>query len=164
MSRLFEATMAEEVAAALAAGEDIEGVVRGFTPLMHAVCWRRADVVRALITAGANVNAMSRFGITSLHFACLDDSVELVSILIAAGADVNARNIIGSPLFCASGAAATTMLCDAGADIEARDHLGWSVLECAVLRWNWWSKALVLISRGADVSDPQLLFHVLAKC
>ena len=92
MSGLFDATTADDVRAALAAGEDIEGIdlETGFTPLLHATRWRHLDVARALIAAGANVHARSVSQSTALHHACRCGWVELVSVLIAANADVEA--------------------------------------------------------------------------
>ena len=50
------------------------------------------DKVRALIAAGANVNAKSNRGKTALMNAAEKDGADSVRALIAAGADVNAKN------------------------------------------------------------------------
>ena len=166
MAQLHEATTAEDVTAALAAGEDIERRADCRTPLLNALWRGRFQAARALIAAGANVKAKSEseYYNTALHYACCHDSVELVDILIARGADVNARDGLGAtPLFDAHSVGATTMLCDAGADTEARDSNGRTVL-CRTLLRGEWTKALVLIDRGANGSDPWLLFDVLAAC
>ena len=90
---------------------------RGFTALHHAAVknllsqdgvhiWGRyADIARALIVAGADVNAKDSSGTTPLHIACMFRSnaqaeqaiiegqrtVDVISILVSHGADVNAR-------------------------------------------------------------------------
>ena len=52
------------------------------------------DMVSALITAGAKVNAISHGGLTPLHLACMDfhgaGMPDVIEVLIKAGADVNA--------------------------------------------------------------------------
>src|SRR6187402_3227333 len=45
------------------------------TPLMFAVAFGSRDAVRALVDAGADVNATSRAGLTPLHLAWRDEAV-----------------------------------------------------------------------------------------
>ena len=163
-ARLFQATSAEHVAAALAAGEDIEAVDwAGCTPLIRAADFRHVDAARALIAAGANVNATSSETSTALHYASWRNLAELVDILITAGADVNARDHWGvTPLFDSRDCVVTTMLCDAGADINARDSCNETPLSHK-LTYCVWKSALALIQHGADVSDPRLLFRVVRQ-
>ena len=44
------------------------------------------DIVKILITAGADVNIKNSFGYTPLHSAVLFDALDVVKILITAGA------------------------------------------------------------------------------
>ncbi len=41
----------------------------GYTPLMYAVCSNRLDIVRILLDAGANINAVSEYGECCLRLA-----------------------------------------------------------------------------------------------
>jgi len=51
-----------------------------------------SPVVKALITAGANVNAKSLLGFTPLHAACMySPSVTVLEVLLHSGCDVNAK-------------------------------------------------------------------------
>jgi ankyrin repeat protein len=67
------------------------------TPLHRAV--NNADLVKALMAKGANVNAKDSMGHTVLHWAILDDNLKSASFLIKAGADTNVKDKDGkSPL------------------------------------------------------------------
>jgi serine/threonine-protein phosphatase 6 regulatory ankyrin repeat subunit B len=99
----------------------------GSTPILVAAGNGCGDVVKALIAAGANVNAKASDGGTAL-IAASSDHPDLVSILIAAGANINAQDdhgvsaletaaMNGQPL-------AAQALLAAGADPNARDQVG----------------------------------------
>lgn len=74
--------------------------LRGYTALMWAVqgyvssmpdlLAKRERMIRALITAGANVNFMDANGRSILHFAVRFNAESIVDILLKAGADTNA--------------------------------------------------------------------------
>lgn len=61
------------------------------TRLHPAVAGGRPDVVRALIAAGAPVDARDDAGFTALHQAIGQGDPELVSVLLRAGADASAE-------------------------------------------------------------------------
>ena len=50
------------------------------------------DVVRLLVSAGANVNMKNQFGQTPLHLAAINEHSKLASFLILSGADLSAKN------------------------------------------------------------------------
>jgi ankyrin len=128
---------------------------RGQTPLMWAAAQRHPDMMRALIEAGADVNARSTIiawerqrtseprdkwlppgGLTPMLFAAREGCVDCVKVLVSAGAD---PNIVDpdqySPLvialinghFDVAGA-----LIDAGANLDMEDKVGRTALWAAV--------------------------------
>jgi ankyrin repeat protein len=87
----------------------------------------RAEVVRLLAKAGADVNVRDEEGNTPLHK--IGDWC-VVQALIESGADVNARNNHGqTPLIKARSRKVAHLLVQAGADISARDHDGNTALK-----------------------------------
>jgi uncharacterized protein len=60
----------------------------GTTPLHWAVQQDRLDIVAALISAGANVNAKNRYGTTPLVLAATTGNASVTEALLKAGADV----------------------------------------------------------------------------
>ncbi len=59
----------------------------GTTPLHRAVAEDRADIVKALIAAGANVNAKNHYGVTPLVIALSNGNGATASLLLKAGAN-----------------------------------------------------------------------------
>jgi thiosulfate/3-mercaptopyruvate sulfurtransferase len=91
----------DEVAGFLAAQGfapgDVDGAdARGMTPLMHAAHRGCAAVARALIAAGARVDAQNLDGNQALWLACVGDDPEMVGLILAAGADVDHVNEAGA--------------------------------------------------------------------
>ncbi|XP_048488889.1 oxysterol-binding protein-related protein 1 [Plutella xylostella] len=64
----------------------------GWTPLHLATYFGHADVVRALLEAGADVDEVNETGDTALHKACFIGNEELVILLLNHKADVNIMN------------------------------------------------------------------------
>ena len=60
------------------------------TPLMWASINGNAGIVKALLAAGADVNAAGNDGWTALIWACFDGDLEAARALVASGANVNA--------------------------------------------------------------------------
>jgi len=126
----------EVVSALVEAAADLqapgeESYYHGNTPLHYAGDNENPAVAAALLRAGADVNALSRYGRTPLHEAAANASNPAVlELLIAAGADVNARDSNGfAPLHSAAWynprPEITAALIAAGADINARDPDGY---------------------------------------
>ena len=91
----------------------------------------KADYIRILIKAGADVNAKDNDGRTPLLHAVRwsDESTEIVTLLIEAGADVNAKDNDGwTPLFVAAANPNTpemiTLFIEMGADVNAKNNNG----------------------------------------
>ena len=61
----------------------------GRTALHIAAHAGRTSTVRALVAAGATLNASTRYGWSPLTDACKEGHHECVAVLVAAGADVN---------------------------------------------------------------------------
>lgn len=146
--------------------------VSGETPLMHALSTpeRSAECIQTLIEAGANVNAKTSDRRTPLMHALSrpPHNAEFIRALIKAGADVNAKTSEGYTalhcvvnLFCWSDAAydeettkTVNLLADAGADLEAQQHWGWTPLMFALLE-GMTHDVRALLAVGAD---PNAIF------
>src|SRR5205809_916635 len=62
----------------------------GTTALHWATRADEGTIARLLVAAGANANAVNRYGVTPLSLAADNASVELVDVLLKAGADAKA--------------------------------------------------------------------------
>lgn len=112
--------------------------------------------VRALIKAGADVNAAQGDGMTALHWAAMKDDAAMTQMLVAAGASPKAVTRLGdyTPIFFAAkngNAAITRALLTAGADAKAATTLGLTPLMVAAAAGNPETITL-LIDKGADVN------------
>ena len=100
--------------------------------LTEAIKSKNYETVRALIQAGADVNAPEGDGATTLHWAVRWDDAEAADLLLRAGAHVNAANDYGvTPLSLACinrNAPMITRLLGAGADTSAATLMGETAL------------------------------------
>ena len=111
---------------ALAATTPKAGGLRGpggTTPLMAAALYGDSASVRALLDAGADVNARNEAGVTALMWAVTD--VEKTRLLIERGADVNARSSDDrTPLLIAAGISGASpvvkLLLERGANVSVK--------------------------------------------
>jgi ankyrin repeat protein len=105
--------------AALDGGQD-------WTALTVATIEGHAEVVRALLEHGAQVNSENNKGWTALRFAVSMDETEILHVLLDAGADANIADHEGTTaLMQASGEnskESLKALLDAGADPHIKDH------------------------------------------
>jgi len=90
------------------------------------------EKVRALLDAGANVNARNNYGETALMRTALNGHAEVAALLIDAGADVDAKDDYGgTALMWAAwrgNAEEVKLLIDAGADVDAKNDDGRTAL------------------------------------
>ncbi|WP_413290182.1 ankyrin repeat domain-containing protein [Bdellovibrio sp. HCB337] len=68
---------------------------KGYSPLMYAAYYNHIDLVKWLITNGADVESPDRGGNTILMGVAFKGHIEVAQHLIRAGADVSATNLIG---------------------------------------------------------------------
>ena len=124
----------------------------GQTPLMLAAAFGSAEATELLVTAGADVKAVSKGGVTALHWAVRD--ARKVRWLLDRGADVHARTTLGrTPLLVAASTSGTAtvveLLLDRGAGVNAADTAGITPLVAAASVDDI-SVARLLLARGAD--------------
>lgn len=159
----------------LAAGADANGTIsNGQTVLMTAARTGNPAAVKLLLDKGADPNAReTALGETALMWAASEDHADVVKLLIAKGADIHARSTqpkyakdrfglegvltilphgAWTPLMYAArdGApAATAVLADAGADLNAADPDTTTPLMLAIMNSHY-DTAAVLLDKGAD--------------
>ena len=122
--------------------------------LIDAYCGSVAEIESAL-TRGANVNARSECGYTSLMFASAFNTKEAVRFLLDKGANVDARNRekeTALMIAVSSGRDSDVVreLIDAGADVNAQNAEGDSPLFMAGYGCTTDEIAVILIKNGAD--------------
>jgi hypothetical protein len=125
------------------------------TALMQAVSNNDAEIVSALISAGANVNMKDADGDTALTSLGEGATVEMTRALINAGAKVNHKNDNGeTPLI---GAAENDTpdvvkeLLEAGAKVNAKNKSGRTALMAAA-EYGLIENIKLLLNAGADVN------------
>jgi ankyrin repeat protein len=141
---------------------DIEVVnEEGFTPLLIACSNKKHDIVKYLISKGANVNAQGSISYidTPLMFYCHRNDLEMVKLLLKNGANLEDSDFYHRTAFMVSvnfnNLDAAQYLLDAGADINAYDYNKLTSLMTDAIDYtrNNYSKSIIefLINRGADL-------------
>lgn len=130
---------------------------RGLTPIILAAFGGHKDVVRELISRGANVSAVTDTGITPLWVAAYAGHDDVVAELLDEAVDIDHRDVNGTtPLYVAAlngQSSVVKQLVDGGADLNARSASGATPLMAAVHRGNNEIVAILLEAGG----DPNLL-------
>ena len=109
----------------------------GDSPISEAITFGRADVVRALVAAGAKVDLVESSGVNLLHWSTITNRAEVIPVLAQAGVDINAIDEAGfTPLMYAAtidfGDTSTLRaLLAAGADRRIRNPSGRTALQQA---------------------------------
>lgn len=135
----------------------------GMTALHMAASHEHTDVAKLLIAHGAQVNLTATDRkVTALHIAADEGDAETVADLLGARAEVNARNKSKeTPLHVVAwrswqdDADVATLLLDHGADLDARDDLGFAPLNRAARQGNH-HVAKLLVARGVDLEAKTL--------
>ena len=126
--------------------------------LIAAVRAGDAAGARALIAAGADVNAPQGDGATALHWAAHRSDLHAATLLIEAGADVDAANALGAtPLWLAAtngSAAVVERLLATGADPNVALRMGETPLMAAA-RSGSRRVAKLLLAYGADPNPAE---------
>ena len=146
-------------------GADINAAdTQGRTPLVMAIerdppdkdfAKRQVDVIKLLLSRKANPALKDADGNTVVHYAARQRNVDALKMMLAAGIPADARNKDGAtPLFVAASDGREPQnvqaLIAAGADVNAKDNYGRSVL--AVTRPG--EIASLLEARGARAEAP----------
>ena len=112
----------------------------GASPLYDAARIGTAEMVRNLVTFGADPNVATNNGLTPLHQAAARGNLDMVKDLVQAGADVNAFAKNGrTPIFYAAerGKASTVnFLLEKKAEVNLPDEKGFTPLHCAAASGN----------------------------
>jgi ankyrin repeat protein len=128
---------------------------KGETPLIHALGpTSKPEIVRALIAAGADVDATKMF-MSPLVMAAQNGSLEDVKLLVEAGADIHARTYLGVNAMATAAlmghADVVAYLIDKGSDVNERFGNGVTPLEAAATAGQL-EAVKTLLAKNADVN------------
>jgi ankyrin repeat protein len=155
------------------AGVDAVGDAMGrtidITPLMAASEGGNLEIVEALLTAGADVNAEDSLKRTPLMFAITWKQPVIAMKLHAAGAKVNAKNLVGETVLTQAIAAGlwdlAHVLLDAGASPDPKGKKSCAPLYAAAYRDELSGGPMILrlLEAGATLPDENSLTHAIGR-
>src|SRR5436190_13323219 len=157
---LVDATKRQDLAAVrtlLTRKVDVNGqAADGSTALHWAVQRNNPQLVDALVRAGANAKASTRYNVPPLYFAALNGNTAIMERLIAAGADPNATAYEGQTMLMTAAlsgrAEAVRLLLQRGAKVDAVEpYRGQTALMWAASEGNT-DAAAVLLEAGANLT------------
>ncbi|MFG1424647.1 ankyrin repeat domain-containing protein [Roseixanthobacter glucoisosaccharinicivorans] len=110
-------------------------IANGTTPLMHAAHTGALVMARALIAAGARLNARNADGNTALWLACVGRHFDMIDLLVESGIDLDTANDNGATalMYASSAGLADVVarLLERGADIRPETLDGFTALDLA---------------------------------
>ena len=129
----------------------------GQSSLHHACYLGNFEIVKSLVTNGANVNIeVPKFALTPLHGATMNGDIKTVKFLIEHNAKLNAKDIKGgTPIFAACWIGKLSVvkyLVEKGAEIDITTNDGATVLHYASQSGNL-DLVKFLTSKGLDVNS-----------
>lgn len=114
-----------------------------------------AQIVKLLLDAGANPNAINKEGNPVLLAAFMRQDPNVVADLIRAGASVKGTDASGSPLIVSAAFSGNQkiieLMVNAGANVNEQDKKGTTPLLVATYKQNW-ELSKFLIQKGANVN------------
>jgi|SRR3989344_379139 len=126
------------------------------TPLICMVSTHDTDIVKLLLTAGANINAADRCGDTALLKAIYVGANKIVELLLTSGANINQANNHGATPLIAAVAKTfidlVKILIKKGAVINFRNNMGHIALRTAA-HYNRVDILNLLLYNDADLID-----------
>ena len=126
----------------------------GASPVYDAARIGTPEMVKNLVTFGADVNAATNTGLTPLHQAAARGNLDMVKELVQAGADVNAIAKNGrSPIFYAASrgkASTVNYLLENKAEINLADSDGYTPLHCAAASGNASLVKFMILNKKAN--------------
>lgn len=111
------------------------------------------EILQLLVDGGFDVNAQDYLGSSALDFAAPPGRISAVRTLLRNGASVNSRDYYGNSVmhWAIRHPAILQLLLDAGADVEASNHLGQTPL-LWVAQEGLLESAIFLVEQNADIN------------
>ena len=125
------------------------------TPLLVAAGWRNREIVKLLLSKGANINTTDKLGNSPLLYAAKSKNTPMVELLLDNGADINHVNHAGESALLIScydsNRMLTKLLVDRGADVFVASKNGLSPIWYACSN-NQKEIVELFLNNGVDVN------------